>query len=63
MLTLATPPLIVKTITFILQTPRRMHLRRIIRQSLPLAIKRGPQSVEWDFVAKWSFELRMLEIR
>lgn len=52
-----------KTLVYILQTPRRAKLRRIIREWLPAAIKKGPRSVEWDFVAKWSFELRMLEIR
>jgi hypothetical protein len=50
-------------IAYALQTPQRARLRRNIRGWIGKAIKAGPRSPEWEFVAKWSFELRMLEIR
>ncbi len=54
---------IIASLAYAIQTPQRMRLRRNVRAWLPAAIKKGPRSVEWDFVAKWSFQLRMMEIR
>jgi hypothetical protein len=37
---------------------RRARLKRNIRAWLPAALKNGPRSVEWEFVAEWSWTLR-----
>lgn len=52
-----------RLLAYVCQAPRRARLRRNIRSWIAPAIKKGPRSVEWGFVAEWSFELRMLEIR
>jgi hypothetical protein len=52
------PPDVIQRVHRILYPLRRRKLRRIIREWLPLAIRNGPRSVEWEFVANWSFELR-----
>lgn len=52
-----------KTLAYIVNAPRRARLRRNIRAWIAPAIRKGRGSVEWEFVAEWSFELRMLEIR